>query len=318
VRGFIIAAAAAAMASPAYCAEPPAVVQQRVWRPEAGVEQVPLWPEGYALDRPEVDGPEAVEVGGAIGGRAATAVHNVTRPTLSIYPAKGRNTGAAVIVFPGGGYKILAIDLEGTEVCGWLTPQGITCGVLKYRVPQTWWPHDGHGQRPPKVQMALEDAQRAIGLLRSRAKRLGIDPHKVGVLGFSAGGHIVAAVSNAEARVYAVVDAADRESAHPDFAVALYPGHLWSGEGMALYPFDPISPKAPPTFLLQAEDDPVDDVRHSVAYFLALREAKVPAELHIYPTGGHAFGLRKPETAIGRWPTLVEAWLRGLGILPAR
>jgi acetyl esterase/lipase len=219
------------------------------------------------------------------------------------------------MVYPGGGYLMLAIDLEGTEVCDWLTTKGITCVVVKYRVPQTWWPGDGGGQRAPKVQMALQDAQRAIGLLRQRARSLGVDPHKIGVLGFSAGGHLVTAISNAAARTYDPVDDADQKSARPDFAVALYPGHLWSGENMDLYPFNPISSSAPPTFLLQAEDDPVDDVRHSLAYFLALRAAKVPVELHIYAQGGHAFGLRPTAAPITHWPDLVERWLHTIGMI---
>jgi acetyl esterase/lipase len=237
---------------------------------------------------------------------------------MTIYPAKGINTGAAIMVFPGGGYQILAIDFEGTEVCDWATARGITCVVLKYRVPQTWWPGDGGGQRAPQPQMALQDAQRAMGLLRRRARGLGIDPHKIGVLGFSAGGHLAAAISNAATRSYEPVDDADSQSPRPDFAVALYPGHLWSGEGMDLYPFDPVGSGAPPTFLVQAEDDPVDDVRHSVAYFLALRAAKVPVEMHIYAHGGHAFGMRPTALPITHWPTLVEQWLRTIGVLPPR
>jgi acetyl esterase/lipase len=292
-----------------------AVPEQLAWHPPAGVAEVPLWPEGRRVGLPEVTGPESEEVSGSIAGRPVTTVRNVSAPTMAIYPAKGRNTGAAVLVFPGGGYQILAIDFEGTEVCDWLTAKGVTCVVVKYRVPQTWWPRRGRGQEVPKVQMALEDGQRALALLRLRARSLGVDPHKVGVLGFSAGGHVVAQLSNSEARVYAPADAADRESVRPDFAVALYPGHLWSGNAMDLYAFDPISAKAPPTFLLQAEDDPVDDVRHSIAYFLALREAKVPVELHIYPKGGHAFGLRPTPAPITRWPELVEKWMHELGLI---
>ena len=289
-------------------------------QPDGGREQISLWPEGLSIARPELNGPETAEVGsGKIAGRTVTSIRNVARPTMTIYPAKGSNTGAAIMVFPGGGYKILAIDLEGTEVCDWATARGITCVVLKYRVPQTWW-HDGV-QTAPQPQMALQDAQRAMGLLRQRAAALGIDPHKLGVLGFSAGGHLVTAISNASARSYDRVDAADDLSARPDFAVALYPGHLWAGEvegapkTLDLYPFDPISRDCPPTFMVQAEDDPVDDVRHSIAYFLALREAKVPVEMHIYAHGGHAFGLRPTAQPITRWPALMETWLHTIGVM---
>jgi len=260
-------------------------------------------------------GPETVSVGGDIAGRPVTGINNVSRPTLTIYPAHGPKTGVAVLVFPGGGYQGLAIDLEGTEVCDWLAPKGITCAVLKYRVPQTWWPKGGGGQRPPRVQMALQDAERAMSLLRQRSGSLGLDPHKIGVLGFSAGGHMVTAISNAVHRNYDAVDSADQQGFRPDFAVALYPGHLWSGEALDLYPFDPISPTAPPTFVLQAEDDPVDDVRNSIAYFLALRAAKVPVEMHIYAHGGHAFGLRRTSLPITRWPDVVERWLRTIHMI---
>lgn len=290
----------------------------RPWQPPAGIRQIALWPAGLIIAQPEITGPERVETGGAIAGRPVTSIANVARPTMTIYPAKGRNSGAAVMVYPGGGYQILAIDLEGTEVCDWLTVKGITCVVVKYRVPQTWWPKDSGPQRAPKIQMALQDAERAIGLLRQRAKALGIDPHKIGVLGFSAGGHLVTAISNATGRNYEPVDAADRESARPDFAVALYPGHLWqgerSGQGMELYPFDTINSGAPPTFIVQAQDDPTDDVRNSIAYFLALRTAKVPVEMHIYAKGGHAFGLRAAAAPITRWPALMEKWLRSIGM----
>jgi acetyl esterase/lipase len=279
---------------------------QEVRQPAPGIAQIPLWPSGLAIAQPEITGGETAKDGG---------VTNVARPTMAIYPAKGPNTGAAVMVYPGGGYRMLAIGLEGTEICEWLTANDITCVVLKYRVPQTWWPKDQPGERAPRVQMALQDAQRAMGLLRQRARSLGIDPHKIGVLGFSAGGHLVTAISNAAARTYPAVDAADQESSRPDFAVALYPGHLWSRQGLDLSPWNTISSHAPPTFLVQAEDDPVDDVRNSVAYFLALRAAKVPVEMHIYAHGGHAFGLRPTAMPITHWPKLVEQWLHTIGML---
>jgi acetyl esterase/lipase len=281
-----------------------------------------LWPEGLAIAKPETTEAEKVVVGKKpIAGKPVTAILNVSRPTMTVFPAKGRNSGAALLVFPGGGYQALAVDLEGTEVCDWATARGITCVVLKYRVPQAWWHKDCHCQYPPKPQMALQDAQRAMGLLRERAAGLGVDPHKIGVLGFSAGGHLVAAISNAGARIYDSVDAADRQSARPDFAVALYPGHLWSGDdgtdkGAILYSWDTIRSDAPPTLIVQAEDDPVDDVRHSVSYFLALRAAKVPVEMHIYAEGGHAFGLRRTEMPITHWTDLAEKWLETIGVFP--
>ena len=149
---------------------------------------------------------------------------------------------------PGNQEAVLAIDLEGSEICDWATVKGMTCVVLKYRVPQTWWHADCHCQRQPKPFLPLQDAQRAMGLLRQRAANLGVDPHKIGVIGFSAGGHLVTAISNATGRSYTPVDAADALSARPDFTMALYPGHLWTGTGTDLFPFDPVRADGPPTF----------------------------------------------------------------------
>ena len=161
-----------------------------------------------------------------VAGRPWVSVGNVSRPTMTVYSPKGKNTGAAVVVFPGGGYQILAIDLEGTEVCDWLTSKGITCVLLKYRVPDVEGTYPKSGPYP-ESPMALEDAQRTVGLVRFHAAEWHIDPHKIGVLGFSAGGHLVAAMStHFEKRLYPAVDAADKESCRPDFAVAIYPGHL--------------------------------------------------------------------------------------------
>lgn len=291
----------------------------------AGVEQVPLWPAGLAITRPEVappqaDGRETAGTGGKpVAGRPWTYVGNAWRPTMTIYPPRGRNSHAAIMVFPGGGYQVLAMDLEGTEICDWATARGMTCVVLKYRVPQTWNHFDAKGnwlyQRQPNPFLPLQDAERAMGLLRRRAASLDIDPHKIGVVGFSAGGHLVTAISNATGRSYPAVDAADALSARPDFAIALYPGHLWSGHAVDLYPFDPVRADAPPTLIVQAEDDPVDDVRNSISYFLALSARKVPVEMHIYAHGGHAFGARPTDQPITRWPMLAETWLHVIGMM---
>jgi acetyl esterase/lipase len=196
------------------------------WQPSAGHVQAPIWP-GAAPDPQPVKGPEKTETDpkSLIGGRTVTGVTNVTKPTMTVYQAQGKNTGAAVVVFPGGGYQMLAIDLEGTDVCDWLTPRGITCVLLKYRVTDVGdYPKSGPY---PESPMALEDAQRTVGLVRYHASEWGIDPRKIGVLGFSAGGHLTVAMSNHyDKRLYAVVDAADEVSCRPDFAVAIYPGHL--------------------------------------------------------------------------------------------
>jgi acetyl esterase/lipase len=229
---------------------------------------------------------------------------------MTVYPPKGTNTGAAVVVFPGGGYNCLAIDLEGTEVCDWLTSKGITGVLLKYRVPTQKF----EGLR--ESRQALQDAQRTLGLVRFHAAEWNIDPHKIGVLGFSAGGHMVTAISTRyDKRLYPGVDEADKESCRPDFAIALYPGHLCKRDGkLVLNPNVPVTGNTPPAFLVQAEDDPVDPVENSLVYFMALKKAGVPVEMHLYAEGGHAFGLRRTEFPITRWPELAETWLQRIGM----
>lgn len=289
-----------------------------VWQPGGGHVQMPLWP-GQAPDLQAVPGPESMTVDTAhlLAGKPVTALTNITRPTMTVYAPKGTNTGAAVVVFPGGGFQILAMDLEGTEVCDWLTSAGITCVLLKYRVPSK--PYDWHCDcRPHNLQVpvpALQDAQRTLSLVRFHAAEWRIDPHRIGVLGFSAGGFLVAEVSTRfDRRAYAPVDAADGQSIRPDFAVAVYPGHL-ATDKQALNPNVPVTRETPPTFLVQAEDDNVDGVKQSLAYYAALKNAGVPVEMHLYAHGGHAFGLRSTALPITRWPRLVETWLHTIGVV---
>jgi acetyl esterase/lipase len=294
--------------------------QKPGWQPSPGHTQIPIWP-GAVPDAQPVAGPEiAATAKGLIAGKSGDIVENVSRPTMTVYSPSGKNTGAAVVVFPGGGYQDLAIDLEGTEVCDWLTSKGIACVLLKYRVPDSGpaW-HDGcKCYIRPKAPMALQDAQRTVGLVRFHAAEWHIDPHKIGVLGFSAGGHMVAAMSTHFKRVYPAVDVADKESCRPDFAVAVYPGHLWIDDKK--FELNPdirthITRQTPPTFLLQAEDDYVDNVNQSLVYYIALKNAKVPVEMHLYAQGGHAFGLRRTELPITGWPQLVETWLGTIGMI---
>jgi acetyl esterase/lipase len=251
-----------------------------------------------------------------VAGKPYIYAGNVTVPTLTVYAPKGKNTGAAVLVLPGGGFQILAMDLEGSEICDWLTSKGVNCVLLKYRVPSK--PYDWHCDcRPDNLTVptqSLEDVQRAMGLIRLNAKQWNIDPHRVGVIGFSAGGYLVAEIStHYQQRLYTPVDGADYESCRPDFAIGIYPGHLASDEG-TLNPNIPVTKDTPPTFLLQAQDDHVDGWESPV-YYAALTAAGVPAELHIYPHGGHAFGLRRTQEPITAWPDLVEAWLKSSGII---
>ena len=282
--------------------------QTNVWQPSPGYTQIAIWP-GTPPDPQPVPGPEVEN--------SDRGVTNVTRPTMTIYSPKGNNTGVAVVVFPGGGFEGLAIDLEGTEVCDWLTSKGITCVLLKYRVPSL--PYDWHCDCRPDGRAlstpSLQDAQRTMGLVRLHAADWHIDPHKVGVLGFSAGGYLIAEIStHYERRLHKPVDSADKESCRPDFAVGVYPGHLWTGEAYKLNPNVPVTRQTPPTFLVQAEDDNVDGVNQSVAYYIALKDARVPVELHLYAQGGHAFGLRRTNLPITEWPRLVEKWLRTIGM----
>ena len=295
------------------------------WQPSPGHVQLPIW-QGLVPDREPAAGPEdsMVERDRLVAGRPYIQVQRVSQPTITVYsPATEANTGAAILVFPGGGYIDLAIDLEGTEVCDWLISRGIACVLLKYRVPHSGpWGWDEHCgcQHQPKAPLALQDAQRAMGLLRLHAAQWHIDPHKIGVLGFSAGGHLVAAIStHFTRRLYPSVDAADRESCRPDFAIALYPGHLSLAENtIELNPDirSHITSQTPPSFLLQNEDDPVDRVEHSLSYYFALKKAGVPVELHLYAQGGHAFGLRRTNYPATAWPQLVETWLGTLGMIP--
>jgi acetyl esterase/lipase len=286
--------------------------QTNVWQPSPGHTQIPIWP-GTPPDAglQHLTGPESVSTSkGLTGGKPVLIVNNVSQPTMTVYSPTVANTGVAMLVFPGGGYNILAIDLEGTEICDWLNSQGITAVLLKYRVPSRG--HDPYGESP----LALEDAQRTLSLVRFHAAQWGIDPHKIGVIGFSAGGHMVAAAStHFDKRSYSPVDAVDQISCRPDFAIACYPGHLWSDdEGFKLNPNVPVTTNTPPTFLLQAENDNVDGVNQSLVYYIALKNAGVPVEMHLYAEGGHGFGLRRTKLPITGWPQLVETWLQTIGV----
>jgi acetyl esterase/lipase len=291
------------------------------WRPAAGHEQIPLWP-GIPPDPQPVTDAETVTVTGPgawVAGRPVVIVTPVTAPTLTVYRPTVANTGVAVVVFPGGGYQELAIDLEGTEACDWLTAKGITCVLSKYRVPGEHRPFKSGGY--PRWPQALEDAQRTVGLVRFHAAEWKIDPNKIGVLGFSAGGHLVAATStHFKHRLYAPVDAADRVSCRPDFGLAIYPGHLsLADNSIALNPDikSHLTSETPPTFLVQNEDDDVDRVEDALSYYVGLKAAHVPVEMHLYAQGRHAFGLRASDAPVTTaWPRLAETWLHTIGMLP--
>src|SRR5580692_10498787 len=286
--------------------------QKPAWQPAPGHLTLPLWPNGAPgaspNPAPEIDTTTAKD--NLIAGKPLIRLGNVSIPTLTVYTPKGKNTGAAIVVFPGGAYHILAMDLEGTEVCDWLTASGVACIILKYRVPDSG-PY-------PKSSAALQDAQRAVGLVRSRAAEWHIDPHRIGVLGFSAGAHLAAALStHFDQRLYDSFDAADQLSCRPDFAVIVYPGYLApSEENFAPNAEIRVTEKTPPSFIVQTEDDPVH-VENSAVYFLALKNANVSAEMHLYAKGGHGYGLRRTALPVTAWPQLVETWLHTIQVLPA-
>ena len=294
--------------------------QTYTWPPDPSRATITLWPgtPPDAVPQSSSEADTSTAASDKIAGRALVRLGHVSVPTLTVYQPASNPTGTAVVVFPGGGYSILAIDLEGTEVCQWLNSRNIACLVLKYRVPDSG-PY-------PKSNAALEDAQRALALVRSHATDLKINPDRIGVLGFSAGGHLAAALSTRFAqRLYTNLDSNDKASSRPDFAIIIYAGYLAPtvaqpnqepslvfGTNPDLHP----TQETPPTFLLQAEDDPVH-VENSTTWFLQLKAAHVPAELHIYAEGGHGYGLRPTALPVTHWPTLVETWLSTIGITPA-
>ena len=246
---------------------------------------------------------------GLVAGKTVIRLGNVATPTLTLYRApQDKDTGAAVVIFPGGGYNILAWDLEGTEVCDWLNSIGVTGVLLKYRVPK----RAGIDKHVP----ALQDAQRAVGLVRSRAREFGLDPQRLGVLGFSAGGHLAAALSaSVGQRTYPAVDDADKISCRPDFSVLIYPAYLTlKDQGEKINPDTAVSSNTPPAFIAMTQDDPVR-VESALYYSIALKQSGVPFELHIYPKGGHGYGLRRTEHLVTAWPDRAADWMKSRGLL---
>lgn len=277
-------------------------------------QPIKLWPGKPPGDKAEL--PAEQDTSGPKGGKVADKpvirLGNVSDPTITFYPApKDKNTGAAVLICPGGGYSILAYDLEGTEICEWLNTIGVNAVLVKYRVPK----RPGTEKHAPPLQ----DVQRAFGLVRSKAAEWGIDAKRVGILGFSAGGHLSAVASNNyEQRTYDKVDAADELSCRPDFSILIYPAYLTVKEqGDKVAPELPITAKTPPTFLAMTEDDGIR-VESALFYYLALKNAKVPAEMHLYPTGGHGYGLRPSQHRVTSWPQRVEEWMSTAGLLKAK
>lgn len=245
--------------------------------------------------------------GGKTGGESVLRITNVSEPTITIYHAPDDvASGAAMIVCPGGGYNILAYDLEGDEVCEWLNNLGITAVLLKYRVPRR--------EGLEKHEAPLQDVQRTIGYVRANAENLNIDPKRIGVMGFSAGGHLAAMVSNNFLkRTYSAIDVTDKVSCRPDYCLLVYPAYL-DGENFQLAPELKVSSATPPTMLIQAEDDK-SYINSSIFYYYALKEAGVPAWMHLYSQGGHGYGLRDTGASVNEWPDRAEDWFREIGLI---
>jgi acetyl esterase/lipase len=277
---------------------------------------LPVWPGAVPGDYGKI-GPERVRDPSDSPTKDAKWITGVTKPTITVFqPGKEKNTGAAMVICPGGGYWNLAWDLEGEEVAAWLNSVGMTGIVLKYRVPRR------PGQPEPlPAPGPLLDSQRAVSLVRSKAAEWGIDPNRIGMVGFSAGGHlVVATATNFDKRSYEPIDEIDKVSCRPDFAVAVYPGYLvakgQSTDTLAPYIRTP-PPGTPPTFLVHASDDPEAGPENSVVMYLALKRAQIPAELHVYAAGGHGFGVRPSNRPCSTWPERCLAWLRSQGVLSA-
>ncbi|HVY72084.1 MAG TPA: alpha/beta hydrolase [Verrucomicrobiae bacterium] len=272
---------------------------------------IPLWPGEAPGEKGDIGEEHDISKpgDGLVAGKPVIRLGNVSKPTITIYrPPADHNSGAAVLVCPGGAYHILAMDLEGTEVCQWLNTMGVTAALLKYRVPER--------KGLEKHTAALQDAQRALGTLRQKAPDLGIDPRRIGVLGFSAGGHLATTLSNTyEKRTYPRVDDTDDVHCRPDFTILIYPAYLTlEKEGNRLAPEINVTNTTPPTFIAMTEDDDVR-VENALFYYLALKNAKVPAEMHLYPSGGHGYGLRPSEHLVATWPRRVGEWMRSRGLL---
>ncbi len=302
--------------------QPQKLPQQKNTEPNKAVftvgKEIPIWTNSIP-NAELIQGEETVVDGIA---------KNVSNPTIKIFSPAGNNTGAAVLVFPGGGYTKVAVELEGSEICEWLASIGVTGILLKYRVPDSG-PHyykDCFCEKNPVKPLALQDAQRAMGWVRAKAEALHINPDKIGVMGFSAGGHLVADVcTNYRQRAYDLTDEIDKTVCRPNFGVVMFPGHMTAhnNDPYALNEQLPVDANTPPTFLLQAGNDPIDTIQHSLVYYIALKKANVHAEYHVYAEGGHAFGLNRTildnpnwhKLPIADWENLLQRWFKTIGMI---
>ena len=267
---------------------------------------IQLFPKGAPGEQTKLI-EKALPEGGKVGGASVLRLSGVSDPTITIYPASDEvATGSAMVVCPGGGYEILAYDLEGDEICQWLNEIGVTAVLLKYRVPRR--------TGLEKHTAPLQDVQRAISLVRSKAEELNLDPQRIGVMGFSAGAHLAAVASTSyDKRTYPEVDAADKVSCKPDFCLLVYPAYL-DGPNFTIAPELKVTAQTPPTMLVQTEDDK-SYINSSLFYYYALKEAGVPATMHLYSKGGHGYGLRDTGNAVNEWPYRAEEWFMELGVI---
>lgn len=276
------------------------------------LEVLPIWPAqppGETGTLPQ-EADTSTADSDKVAGLTVIRLGNVSTPTLTVYPAPAHiATGAAVVICPGGGHRILAMDLEGSEVAAWLNAQGVTAFVLKYRVPAR--------EPGPRWRAAVDDAQRAISLVRSRAASFGIDPARIGILGFSAGGEAAGLTALLPARQYTAVDAVDQVPYRPDFVVLAYATGMATRDGAGLHEYIHVTKDTPPMFLVHAQDDFVP-VQNSVLLFLALKAAGVPSELHVYAAGGHGYGLRETAQPVTTWHHRAAAWMKASGWLARR
>jgi acetyl esterase/lipase len=257
-----------------------------------------------------------------VGGKPVKWLTNVSKPTITVYrPPKDKDTGVAMVICPGGGLTYLAWDAEGEEVAAWLNSIGVTGIILKYRVPR----------RPDQLDRKfmsiwhirpLQDGQRAMSLVRSKAREWGLDPQRIGMIGFSAGAGLTAwTCANFDKRAYDAIDDIDRTSFRPDFGVVMYTGggatYSKARDTYELAPEVPLRTGCPPMFFVATSDDG-DKPEIATCMYLALKKAGVPAELHVYASGGHDFGLRPTDKPCSTWPVRCAEWLRSLGLLGPR
>jgi acetyl esterase/lipase len=274
----------------------------------AAQETIELFPEKAPGEKGNLPAESVDTKGNKVGGETVERMSNVSKPVITIYkPLEELAIGTAVIVCPGGGYNILAYDLEGTEICEWLNDLGVTAILLKYRVPRR--------EGLEKHAAPLQDAQRCISYVRAHAKDFGVNPERIGIMGFSAGAHLSAMAGNASTnRTYSPVDENDNHSCRPDFCMLIYPAYLSGNTIASTAPDIKVTENTPPTLLIQAEDDK-PHINSSLAYYYALKEVGVPATMHLYPNGGHGYGIRDTKATVNLWYERAEDWFRSMGFI---